>query len=66
MSAQGHGHTVAAWTAVAIILAAFLIAAIGLMVGSMTTFVAGVVLAPIGGLVGKLLQLLGFGQAPRR
>ena len=66
MSAQGHGHTVAAWTAVAIILAAFLIGAIGLMVGSLPTFWAGVILAPVGGVVGKGLQLLGFGQTPRR
>lgn len=65
MAAQGHGHTIAAWTAVAIMLTAFLVSALGLMAGSMTGFWAGVILFAVGGATGKVLQLLGFGQTPR-
>ncbi len=64
--AANHGNTVAAWTAVAIIMAAFLVGAIGILIGNWPVFWAAVVLAAIGGLSGKVLQLMGFGQRPAR
>ncbi len=42
-----HGNTPAAWTAVFVGLAAFVVGGIGLMVGSMTIFWVGVALAPV-------------------
>ena len=42
-----HGNTPAAWTAVVIALAAFIVAGIALMVGSWLMFWIGCALAPI-------------------
>lgn len=46
MSAH-HGNTPAAWTAVLIGLAGFLIGAVGLMASSMTLFWIGVICQPV-------------------
>ena len=62
MSAQ-HGNTVAAWAGVAIMMLGFIIGAIGLLVASMPTFWAGVIVGLVGPLVGLVLQKMGFGQA---
>jgi len=56
-----HGHTVAAWTAVAIITLAFLIGTIGVVVAKPKIFWIGTALIPVGLIVGKVLALLGFG-----
>ena len=45
---DNHGNTPAAWTAVVVALAGFVVGGIGLMVDSMTTFWVGVALAPVG------------------
>ena len=45
---DNHGNTPAAWTAVVVALAGFVVGGIGLMMGSMTVFWVGVVLAPAG------------------
>jgi len=65
MSEVGHGNTVAAWVAVAIIMAAFIIGGIAVMVGAWPLFWASVVLAFVGGAAGKVLQMMGFGQSAR-
>jgi len=65
MSAEGHGNTVAAWVAVAIIMAAFIIGGIGVLIANWPLFWGSVVLAAVGGITGKVLQLLGFGQTAR-
>jgi hypothetical protein len=65
MSAH-HGNTPAAWTGVTIILAGFFVGGIGLVIDSMTTFWVGVALAPIGVIVGKVMQLMGLGAEPVR
>lgn len=62
MSEVGHGNTVAAWVAVAIIMAAFIIGGIAVLVGAWNLFWAAVVLAVVGGIAGKVLQMMGFGQ----
>ena len=64
--AANHGNTVAAWTAVAIIMAAFLVGAVGILIGNWPVFWAAVVLAAVGGITGKVLQLMGFGQHTAR
>lgn len=45
--ADNHGNTPAAWTAVIIGLAGFVVGGIGLMVYSMPVFWVGVALAPV-------------------
>jgi uncharacterized membrane protein YvlD (DUF360 family) len=62
MSAQDHGHTIAAWAAVSIVLAAFIIGGIAVLVSAWTLFWAAVVLAVVGGVSGKVLQMMGYGQ----
>ena len=58
-----HGNTVAAWTAVAVIMTAFVIGAVGILIGNWVVFWASVILALVGGVLGKVLQLMGFGQS---
>lgn len=65
MSAH-HGNTPAAWTTVFLILAGFVVGGIGLLAGSWPTFWVGVALVPIGGIVGKIMQKMGFGAEPAR
>jgi hypothetical protein len=65
MSAH-HGNTPAAWTSVFIILAGFVVGGIGLVVGSWPMFWVGVILAPVGLVVGKVMQKLGLGAEPVR
>ncbi|RNM16004.1 HGxxPAAW family protein [Nocardioides pocheonensis] len=58
--ADNHGNTPAAWTAVAIALAAFVVGGVGLMAGSMVTFWVGVALAPVAILVGYVMARMGY------
>ena len=59
-----HGNTPAAWTGVMIILLGFFVGGIGLVVGSMVMFWIGVSLAPIGVVIGKVMQKMGLGAEP--
>ncbi|HET6626912.1 MAG TPA: HGxxPAAW family protein, partial [Nocardioidaceae bacterium] len=54
-----HGNTPAAWTGVMIILLGFIVGGIGLIIGSEWLFWVGVALAPIGAIVGKIMQRMG-------
>jgi hypothetical protein len=58
-----HGNTPAAWTAVAVALAGFVVGGIGLMVGSMLTFWIGVVLVPLALVVLAALTKMGYGTS---
>ncbi|MBU6348004.1 MAG: hypothetical protein KGQ38_05265 [Actinomycetales bacterium] len=58
---EDHGHTVAAWTAVAIITVAFLVGTIGVIIAKPAIFWVGVSLIFFGLIAGKVLALLGFG-----
>jgi hypothetical protein len=58
---DNHGNTPAAWTAVAVALAGFVVGGIGLMIGSMTVFWVGVALAPIAVIIGAIMAKMGFG-----
>jgi energy-coupling factor transporter transmembrane protein EcfT len=59
---DNHGSTPAAWTAVAIIMIAFVVGTIGIMVGSWVTFGVGVALVVVGAIVGKVMQMMGMGK----
>lgn len=58
---EDHGHTVAAWTAVAIIILAFLVGTIGVIIAKPAIFWVGFGLIFLGLIAGKVLALLGFG-----
>jgi len=58
--ADNHGNTPAAWTAVLIGLAGFVVGGVGLMVGSMTLFWIGVALAPVALVVGYVMARMGL------
>jgi hypothetical protein len=59
-----HGNTPAAWTGVLIILVGFVVAGLGLVVGSWLVFWIGVALCVLGPVVGKIMQLRGLGAEP--
>ena len=58
--ADNHGNTPAAWTAVTIALASFVVGGVGLMAESMVTFWIGVALTPIAVLVGYVMSRMGY------
>jgi hypothetical protein len=60
---DNHGNTPAAWTAVSIGLAAFVVGGIGLMAGSMVVFWIGVALAPIALLSAVVMTRMGYGAS---
>ena len=62
---DNHGNTPAAWTAVVVALAGFVVGGIGLMMGSMTTFWVGVVLAPVALVVLGVMNKMGYGSETR-
>lgn len=57
-----HGHTVAAWTGVTIIILAFLVGGIGVVIAEPTVFWVGIGMIPLGAAAGKVLQLMGYGK----
>lgn len=58
---ESHGHSVAAWTGVAIILAATIIMALAVVFPDTTWFVVGAVLVVVGVVVGRVLAMMGYG-----
>jgi len=56
-----HGSSPAAWTAVSIIMVAFLLGGLGILIAQPWVFWAGVVLAVVGVVVGKVMQMMGMG-----
>jgi hypothetical protein len=60
---SNHGNTPAAWTAVILGLAAFVVGGIGLMAGSMVVFWIGVALAPLALIVGTVMSRMGLGAS---
>jgi len=60
-----HGHSVAAWTAVTIIIIAAAIMAVAVIWPNVWLFVGGAVLAVVGAVAGKVLSMAGYGAAQR-
>lgn len=56
-----HGNSVAAWTAVTIVMVASAVSAVAVLVAKPWLFWVGVALIVVGVASGKLLQMLGFG-----
>lgn len=63
MAHDNHGSTPAAWTLVILVLAGFIVGAVGLIVASPAVFWTGVALIPVGGAVGYVMKLMGFGAS---
>mgnify|MGYP000216878094 CR=1 FL=1 len=57
-----HGHSVAAWTAAAIVTFAFTLGTVAVCIQNWPLFWVSVVLVPVGGIAGKVLGLMGFGN----
>jgi hypothetical protein len=58
---ENHGNSVAAWTAVSIVMVASCVGAIGVLVKEPWLFWVGVALIVVGVIAGKVLQMAGFG-----
>ena len=56
-----HGSTPAAWTAVTIIMIAFVIGGAGVWFDARWMFWLGVALCIVGAIVGKVMQMMGMG-----
>lgn len=63
---DGHGSTPAAWTLVTILMIASVVGAIGIVSANYTLFWVGVGLVVVGLIVGKVMQMMGLGQAPKQ
>lgn len=64
MSANAHGHTVAAWTGVTVSFVGFMLAGVAMVYASPILVTIGLVLAAGGAVVGKLMSAAGFGKKP--
>jgi hypothetical protein len=62
---DNHGQSVAAWTAVGIVMFGALVMAIAVVIASKWLFVVGAVIAVLGGISGKMLAAMGFGKSGR-
>lgn len=58
---EDHGHSVAAWTAVAIILVGCVVASWGVLVATPILFWVGIIIAVLGAVAGKVLGMAGYG-----
>jgi uncharacterized membrane protein YjjP (DUF1212 family) len=61
---ESHGHTPAAWTAVVIITLAFLIGMFAVIFGNWTVLYIAFGIAILGGIVGKVMAMMGMGAQP--
>jgi NhaP-type Na+/H+ and K+/H+ antiporter len=63
---DSHGSTPAAWTLVTIVMIASVVGAIGIVSANYALFWVGVGLVVVGLIVGKVMQMMGLGQAPKQ
>ncbi len=62
---EDHGNTPAAWTAVTIIMIAFVVGALAVLTANWVLFWVGAVgLLLVGAVVGKVMAMMGMGKAP--
>ncbi|MGL5816099.1 MAG: HGxxPAAW family protein [Phycicoccus sp.] len=60
-----HGHSVAAWTAVAVIIVASAVMSAAVLWPNGWLFAGGAALAVLGAVAGKVLSMAGYGAAER-
>jgi hypothetical protein len=63
-SGPDHGHTVAAWTTVTIVLVGFLTSGVAVVAAEPVVFWLGLGVAALGVFAGKLLSMAGMGAMP--
>jgi hypothetical protein len=62
---DSHGHSVAAWTAVGIVLVGSLVMSLAVAFAVVWLFIVGAVVAVAGGVAGKVMTAMGYGaEAP--
>jgi len=61
MVAKDHGHSTAAWTAVGLALAGFVVGGAALVIAEPWLFYVGVGLLVLAALTGKVMQMMGLG-----
>ena len=59
---EDHGSTPAAWTAVVIIMIAFVVGTLAIILGNWPMFWVGVALVAVGAVAGKVLAMMGLGK----
>ncbi|MFI7588939.1 HGxxPAAW family protein [Spongisporangium articulatum] len=59
----GHGHSIAAWAAVTIVMVGFGVASIGFVIPNVPLAIVGGVIALAGGPIGKILGAMGLGSS---
>ena len=57
-----HGQTVAAWTAVTVVLVGGVLASVGVLIALVWLFWVGIAVVVLGVTAGKVLQMAGYGQ----
>ncbi len=62
MAEHSHGHSIAAWTGVTILLVASALISLGVGFDWMWAVIAGIVLVVVGIVAGKVLSMAGLGQ----
>jgi hypothetical protein len=60
---EDHGHSVAAWTAVGIILVGSAIASVGVVVANVPISIVGGVVIVLGAIAGKVMSMAGYGSS---
>ena len=60
-----HGQSPAAWTAVSIVMLAFVIGLVGVIMGSSLIFWIAVGVAILGAVVGRVMAMMGMGVNPK-
>ncbi len=58
---ESHGHSLAAWTGVGILLVASLVMSIAVVIASVLWFVVGAALVVVGLVAGKVMAMAGYG-----
>lgn len=59
---RNHGHTLAAWVTVVLVLIGGVVMAVGVLVAQPWLFWTGLGVAVVGLVLGRVLKMLGFGQ----
>jgi hypothetical protein len=58
---ESHGHSVASWILVALLLAGTFVVGLAIVLGLLWLVIIGLVLCALGLIAGRLLQMAGFG-----
>ncbi len=61
---DNHGQTPAAWSAVAVLLLGFLLGAVAVLLRTPWLFFVAIGVVVVGALTGKVMAMMGLGQAP--